>query len=47
LWTITAGESGHRFSGHFKDQWEAYLSGGAFPMQFRQVRPESTLVLQP
>lgn len=32
LFNLLAGESGHPFSGHYKDQWEAYQNAESFPM---------------
>ncbi len=31
------GESGQRFSKHFRDQWTAYLQGRAFPSQYQRI----------
>ena len=36
---IPFGQSGHRLSPHFRDQWKAYREGRGFPMEFRM--PES------
>lgn len=44
---ITIGQSGHPLSGHFKDQWESYLHGVSFPMQFGRVDPRQTLTVTP
>lgn len=44
---ITLGQSDHFFSGHFKDQWPAYISGTSFPMQFEKVTAEKTLTIEP
>lgn len=44
---IRFGESAHRLSGHYKDQWDAYLSGRSFPLQFGRVEAKRTLILQP
>jgi penicillin amidase len=41
------GVSAHRLSGHYKDQWDAYLAGRSFPMQFSRVEEKRTLILQP
>jgi penicillin G amidase len=45
---LTLGQSGHVLSSHFKDQWQAYLVGTSFPMQWTpsggdvlEVRPVS------
>jgi len=44
---LVAGQSGHLLSHHYKDQWDAYQQGRAFPMQFRRVEAAGTLVLEP
>jgi len=44
---LTAGQSGHIFSGHYKDQWKAYASGTSFPLEFGAVQAKDTLVLKP
>lgn len=41
------GQSAHRLSGHYKDQWESYLAGRSFPLQFGRVDAKRTLTLQP
>lgn len=46
LANITIGQSGHRLSSHYKDQWEAYWSGSSFPMQFNRIDAKSTLVFE-
>jgi penicillin amidase len=47
LQNITIGESGHRFSTHYKDQWNAYYGGTSFPMQFEKVDAKQVLVVKP
>jgi penicillin amidase len=43
---ITIGQSGHRLSKHYRDQWDAYYSGRSFPMQYDLVaKPEILRVL--
>jgi len=37
-YVLPFGESGQRFSKHFRDQWEAYLEGRAFASQYQQIR---------
>jgi penicillin G amidase len=37
LLNITIGESGHRLSRHYKDEWEAYYTGRSFPLPFNNV----------
>jgi penicillin amidase len=44
---ITVGESGHRLSSHYKDQWGAYYGATSFPMQFEKVDAKQTLVITP
>ena len=44
---LATGESGHRLSPHYRDQWEAYLAGRSFPMQFGKVDAKDVLVIQP
>jgi penicillin G amidase len=45
LQNITVGESGHRLSSHYKDQWSAYYGGTSFPMQFGKVDAKQTLAI--
>ena len=47
LENITIGESGHRLSWHYKDQWRAYYGATSFPMQFDKVEAKQTLVVNP
>ncbi len=47
LIVIPTGQSGHRFSGHYGDQWKAYLAGGAFRLEFTRVEPKRTFRLLP
>ena len=47
LQNITIGESGHRLSSHYKDQWSAYYGATSFPMQFGKVNAKSTLTVIP
>jgi penicillin amidase len=44
---LRIGQSAHRLSGHYKDQWEAYLAGRSFPLQFNRVEAKRTLTLRP
>jgi len=44
---ITVGESGHRLSSHYKDQWSAYYGATSFPMQFGRVDAKQTLAVKP
>ena len=45
--SLVAGQSGHVLSSHYKDHWESYAAGRAFPWPFRRVEAASTLVLEP
>jgi penicillin amidase len=47
LANLTLGESGHFFSPHYKDQFDAYYNGTSFPMQFTNVKPEDMLAVKP
>lgn len=47
LQNITIGQSGQALSPHRTDQWEAYLAGKSFPMQFQGVRSENRLEFSP
>jgi penicillin amidase len=47
LLNITVGQSGQILSSHYRDQWDAYYNVQSFPMQFTQVKPESTLEFRP
>lgn len=42
---ITVGESGHRLSRHYKDQWNAYYGATSFPMQFGKIDARQTLTV--
>jgi penicillin amidase len=44
---ITLGESGQVLSRHYRDQWDAYLAGRSFPMQFNRIDAADTLVFMP
>jgi hypothetical protein len=43
---VTIGQSGHVFSGQFRNQWNAYYAGRSFPMRFDNVSGD-VLTLQP
>lgn len=47
LANIPLGESGHFFSPHYKDQFDAYYNGRGVPMQFDKITAESTLTVRP
>ncbi|HSW51370.1 MAG TPA: penicillin acylase family protein, partial [Bryobacteraceae bacterium] len=44
---ITLGQSGQVLSRHYKDQWEAWLAGRSFPMQFNRIDAKATLTFVP
>jgi penicillin amidase len=43
LWNLLEGESGHRASLHYKDQFEAWYYGDSFPMPFNHLDAGSTV----
>ncbi|MBZ2185580.1 MAG: penicillin acylase family protein [Bryobacter sp.] len=45
--TLMLGQSGHAFSRHSRDQWEAYYSGQPLPLAYDRVEAEDVLVLRP
>jgi len=47
LINLPTGNSGHLTSGHYKDQWDEYASGRAFPLQFDKVEAGDVLTLTP
>jgi penicillin amidase len=47
LWELPIGQSGHFASSHYKDQFDAYYNGHAFPMQFGKVEAKSTVRFVP
>jgi penicillin amidase len=47
LLNLPIGQSGQILSKHYKDQWEDYLAGRSYPMQFGKVQPEKTLEFRP
>jgi penicillin amidase len=47
LWNLMVGESGHRASWHYKDQFDAWYFGESFPMQFRNVEAGGTVEFVP
>jgi penicillin amidase len=44
---LPIGQSGQIFASHYKDQWDAYISGRSFPMQFGKVDAKSMLTFRP
>ena len=44
---IPVGESGQVLSRHYRDQWDAYMAGRSFPMQFNKIDAKETLVFLP
>ncbi len=47
LYSITIGQSGQPFSPHFRDQWDEFYAGRAFPLQFATVQPQDTMRVNP
>lgn len=47
LWELPIGQSGHLASSHYKDQFDSYYNGRAFPMQFGKVEAKSTVRFVP
>src|SRR5579871_1549155 len=47
LLNVQIGQSGVPFTAHYKDEWLDYYNGRSFPMQFREVVADSTLVFRP
>ncbi|MCC7173633.1 MAG: penicillin acylase family protein [Bryobacterales bacterium] len=47
LLNIPAGQSGQVLSRHYRDQWNAYMAGRSYPMQFHKIEAEATLVFLP
>lgn len=47
LINLPSGNSGHFTSGHYKDQFDEYLSGRAFPLEFDKIIAKSELKLAP
>jgi penicillin amidase len=41
LWNLLTGESGHRASWHYKDEFDAWYYGESFPMPFRNMEAGS------
>ncbi|MBS1828447.1 MAG: penicillin acylase family protein [Acidobacteria bacterium] len=47
LYSVTIGQSGQVLSPHFRDQWDAYYAGRAFPLQFGSVAAKDTIEVKP
>ncbi len=47
LHSLTIGQSGQPLSKHFRDQWDAYYAGRAFPMPFGKVEAVDVLMVAP
>ncbi len=47
LENLTIGESGHRLSLHYRDQWSAYYGATSFPMQYHKVDAKQVLIVNP
>ena len=43
LWNLLLGESGHRASWHYRDQFDAWYNGESFPMPFSRVDTGGTV----
>jgi len=44
---ITFGQSGAYLSSNYSDQWDAYLAGRSFPMQFANISAKNVLTVLP
>jgi penicillin amidase len=47
LLNLPIGQSGQVLSSHYRDQWQSYLSGRSFSMQFNKVEAGDVLELRP
>jgi penicillin amidase len=47
FFNLPLGQSGQIFSSHYKDQWNDYLAGRSYPMQFGKIDTKSTLTFRP
>jgi penicillin amidase len=47
LLNLPIGQSGQILSPHYRDQWDDYLAGRSYPMQFDKVDAKATLQFQP
>jgi acyl-homoserine lactone acylase PvdQ len=47
LANITVGQSGHRLSSHYRDQWTAHYTGRGLPMHFGSLAARATLTITP
>ena len=47
LHSLTIGQSGQPLSKHFRDQWDSYYAGRAFPMLFGKVDAVDVLTVAP
>ena len=47
LFNIPVGQSGQVLSGHYRDQWEDYLAGRSYRMEFGKVDAKSTVEFVP
>jgi penicillin G amidase len=47
LLNIQIGQSGQVLSPHYRDQWQDYLAGRSYPMQFGAVKAANTLQFRP
>jgi acyl-homoserine lactone acylase PvdQ len=44
---ITLGQSGEYLSSHYKDQWDDYLAGRSYRMQFTNISAKNVLTVLP
>jgi penicillin amidase len=47
LLNLTTGQSGHRLSGHYRDQWESYVHGSGFRLPYNNIEGVKKLTLRP
>jgi len=47
LLNVLTGQSGQILWKHYRDEWDDYLAGRSYPMQFREVQARSTLQFVP
>ena len=47
LFNLPIGQSGQILSSHYRDQWNDYLAGTSYPMEFGKVDAKSTLAFHP
>jgi penicillin amidase len=47
LLNLPLGQSGEILSTHYKDQWDSYMAGRSYPMEFDRIGAKSTLTFRP